>query len=201
MKKEEFIALGLTEELAAKAAKASEEELKGYMTKSEFAAEQQAKAQLEKEVKERDKQLEELKKSGGDNAQLKQQIETLQQQNTEQQKAYEAELKQLKLDNAIDAALTAAGARNVKAVRGLFDESKLKLADDGSVEGFKEQLTAVQKSDSYLFVEKQPVQQNFKGFQPGASGDIKPGTKVDTSKMTYSELAAYLATNPDAKIE
>ena len=38
----------------------------------------------------------------------------------------------------------------------------------------------------------------FKGFQPGASGDEKPETKVDMSKMTYEELAAYIESNPDA---
>lgn len=34
MKKEEFVALGISEELAAKAEKASQEELKGYVEKS-----------------------------------------------------------------------------------------------------------------------------------------------------------------------
>ena len=56
------------------------------------------------------------------------------------------------------------------------------------------------KKESYLFNENKPGQQTFKGFQPGASGDIKPGTEADFSAMTYSELAAYMAANPDAKI-
>lgn len=155
---------------------------------------------LKAQLSERDKQLEDLKKSSGDNAELKKQIEALQQQNAEQQKAHEAELKQLKLDNAIDTALTAAGAKNIKAVKPFIDTSKVKLDNDGKLTGLDEQLKEVQKTEGYLFAEKQQKQQTFKGFQPGASGDVKPGTEVDTSKMTYSELAAYMAANPDAKI-
>lgn len=103
--------------------------------------------------------------------------------------------------NAIDTALTAAGAKNVKAVKPFIDTTKIKLGEDGKLTGLDEQLKEVQKTEGYLFVEKQQKQQTFKGFQPGASGEVKPGTEVDTSKMTYSELAAYMAANPDVKID
>ena len=90
-------------------------------------------------------------------------------------KAHQAELAQLKLDHAIDAALAAAGAKNAKAVKALLDVSKVKLGEDGKLTGWEEQIKAVQKSDSYLFAAKQ--QNHFRGFQPGASGDPKPGGK------------------------
>lgn len=106
----------------------------------------------------------------------------------------------LKLDNAIETALTAVGAKNSKAVRSLFDITKLNLAEDGSVEGLKEQIAAVQKSDPYMFAEKEQ-KPNLKGFQPGASGDVKPDGSADFSKMTYSEMTAYLEQNPNAKIQ
>ena len=121
----------------------------------------------------------------------------MQKQNAEQEKAHKAELAQVKLDNAIDAALTAAGAKNTKAVRALLDTTKVKMGDDGKLTGWDEQLTAVKKSDAYLFAEKQ--KNAFKGFHPGASGDVKPGTKVDMSKMTYEELTAYIENNPDVE--
>ena len=49
---------------------------------------------------------------------------------------------------------------------------------------------------------QQKQQQNFKGFQPGASGENKPGEgeTVDFSKMSYDELTAYMEANPDAQI-
>lgn len=193
MKKEDLIAMGLTEEQAKKVM----DSLDGnFVTKTRFNEVNEENKTLKQSVADRDKQLEDLKKSSGDNAELKKQIETLQQQNAEQQKAHEAELKQLKLDNAIDTALTAAGAKNGKAVKALIDISKVKLGEDGKLTGWDDQIKAVQKSDAYLFNVQQ--KNTFKGFQPGASGDNKPGTDVDMSKMTYEELAAYIENNPDA---
>lgn len=198
MNKEELITMGLTEEQAKKVM----DSLDGnFVTKTRFNEVNEENKTLKQSVADRDKQLEDLKKSSGDNAELKKQIETLQQQNAEQQKAHEAELKQLKLDNAIDTALTAAGAKNVKAVKPFIDTTKIKLGEDGKLTGLDEQLKEVQKTEGYLFAEKQQKQQTFKGFQPGASGEVKPGTEVDTSKMTYSELAAYMVANPDVKID
>lgn len=195
MKKEDLIAMGLTEEQAKKVM----DSLDGnFVTKTRFNEVNEENKTLKQSVADRDKQLEDLKKSSGDNAELKKQIETLQQQNADQKKAHDAEMAQLKLDNAIDAALTAAGAKNAKAVKALLDTSKVKLGEDGKLTGWDEQLTAVQKSDSYLFEAKQD-KQTFKGFQPGASGGVKPGTKVDMSKMTYEELANYIENNPDAE--
>lgn len=195
MNKEDLIAMGLTEEQAKKVM----DSLDGnYVTKTRFNEVNEENKTLKKSVSDRDKQLEDLKKSSGDNEELKKQIETLQQENANQKKAHEAEMAQLRLDNAIDAALTAAGAKNIKAVRALLDTSKVKVGEGGKLTGFDDLLSAVQKSDSYLFAEKQQ-KQNFKGFQPGASGNVKPGTKVDMSKMTYEELANYIDQNPDAE--
>lgn len=195
MNKEDLIAMGLTEEQAKKVM----DSLDGnYVTKTRFNEVNEENKTLKKSVSDRDKQLEDLKKSSGDNEELKKQIETLQQENANQKKAHDAEMTQLRLDNAIDAALTAAGAKNIKAVRALIDTSKVKVGEDGKLTGFDDLLSAVQKSDSYLFTEKQQ-KQNFKGFQPGTSGNVKPGTKVDMSKMTYEELANYIDQNPDAE--
>lgn len=197
MKKAELIALGISEELAAKAEKASQEELKAYVEKSKYDEAVEENKTLKTQVTDRDKQLETLKASAGDNEELKKQIETMKQQNADQEKAHKAELAQLRLDNAIDTALTAAGARNTKAVKALLDVSKVKLGEDGKLSGWDEQLAAVRKSDAYLFAEKQKT--NFRGFNPGASGDVKPDTNVDMSKMSYEELAAYMESNPDAQ--
>ncbi len=194
--KEQLVQMGLSEELAQKVI---DEVVDGnFIPKSRFNEVNEENKTLKKSVADRDKQLEDLKKSSGDNAELKKQIEDLQRQNAEQKKAHDAEMGQLRLDNAVEAALTAAGAKNTKAVRSLFDAGKLKLGEDGKVSGLDEQLAAVQKSDPYLFADKQQV---FKGFQPGASADIKPGAKVDTSKMNYDELCAYLEQNPGTSLE
>lgn len=193
MKKEDLFALGLTEEQAKKTLDA----LKDYVPKTQLTEVEQERDNLKAAVAERDKQLETLKKSSGDNAALQQQIADLQKANAEQQTAHEAEIAQLKLDNAVESALLTAGAKNNKAVRALLNTEKLRLEKDGTVTGLSEQVKALQKSDSYLFAEKQQSPK-FKGFQPGASGDETPS--VDTTNMTYSEMVSYLAANPDAKI-
>lgn len=193
--------LGLTKEQADSIIKINGDDIEN--AKSASAAEiknlQTEVDGLKTQVGDRDKQLKTLKASAGDNADLKKQIETLQQQNADQKKAHAEEMAQLKLDNAISSALTTAGAKNPKAVMALIDKAKVKLGDDGKLTGWDEQLTAVQKSDAYLFESKQPSKPTFRGFQPGTSGEVKPGTKVDLSKMSYEELANYIENNPDAE--
>lgn len=196
VRKEDLIAMGLTEEQAQKVMDSIDG---NFVTKVRFNEINEENKTLKQSVSDRDKQLESLKKSSGDNAELKKQIETLQQQNTDQRKAHEAELNQLKLDNAIDAALTAAGAKNRRAVKSLLDVAKVKFGEDGKLTGLEEQIKAVQKSDAYMFEAKEQANQNFKGFQPGASGDTKPSIKVDMAKMSYEELANYIENNPNAE--
>lgn len=200
MKKEEFIKLGLSEELAAKCESASQDELKGYIPKARFDEVNNEKKKLELDVRDRDGQLETLKNSTGDVDALKKQIETLQAENKTKEEAHAAEIKQLKVDSAIDLALGDAKAKNKIAVKALLkDMDKAELDADGSIKGLAEQIAALQKSDSYLFDAKQGTQK-VKGAEPGQSGNEDGDKGVDTSKMTYSELTAYLAENPDATI-
>lgn len=201
MKKEEFVKIGISEELAAACEKASLDELKDFVPRMRMNEVSEENKTLKQTVSDRDKQLEELKKSSGDSAELKKQIEALQEQNKTEKAAHEKEMARLKLDNAVETALTAAGAKNSKALRALLDAEKIKLDESGKLSGLSEQLEAIRKSDGYLFAEKGGEKPSFKGFQPGASGDVKPDGNTDFSKMTYSEMTAYLAQNPGAKIE
>jgi hypothetical protein len=118
---------------------------------------------------------------------------------------HKAEMAAVKIDMAVEAALTAAGARNKTAARALLDLSKAELADDGTVKGLSEQLEALAKGDdtSFLFATEaagaagtQPI----KGAKPGESGVEKPDNKVDFARMGIDELAAYMAANPGVQI-
>ena len=161
---------------------------------------------LKTQVGDRDKQLETLKASAGDNADLKKQIEDLQTENATAKANHESELNQLKIDFAVEKALTGAKAKNIKAVKALLELNDAKLDKDGNVKGLAEQIEKLTSGDDTKFLfeaQKQTKQQqNFKGFQPGASGEQKPGEgeKVDFSKMRYDELTAYMEANPDAQI-
>ena len=113
MTKEQLMAMGLNEEQAQKVL----DSLDGnYVLKSKFQEVSEENKTLKKSVGDRDKQLEDLKKASGDNAELQKQISDLQKANADQQKAHEQELSQLKLDNAIDLALSGAKAKKSKAV-------------------------------------------------------------------------------------
>lgn len=169
---------------------------------SDLTAAQQEITTLKGQVADRDSQLETLKNSTGDVEAMKQQIATLQSENKAKDDAHAAEIKQLKIDNAVTSALTGAKAKNVTAVKALLkDLDKAELADDGTIKGLAEQIEALQKSDAYLFDATNTKKTKVKGAEPGESGNDEGDGKVDTSKMTYSELAAYLAENPDAKID
>lgn len=161
---------------------------------------------LKTQVSDRDKQLETLKASAGDNADLKKQIEDLQTENAKVRQDHESELNRLKIDFAVEKALTGAKAKNIKAVKALLELDDAKFDKDGNVKGLAEQIEKLTSGDDTKFLfeaQKQTKQQqNFKGFQPGASGEQKPGEgeKVDFSKMSYDELTAYMDANPDAQI-
>lgn len=184
MKKEEFIALGISEELASKAADASKKELETYVPKADFESANQAKGQLEKDIKERDKQLEDLKKNSGDNAELKKQIETLQEENKVAMEKNEADMKELKLSTAIKLAITES-AQDADLVTGLFDKSKLILSDDGKVTGLEEQLKSIKESKPFLFKEVKSDTDPKPGFRPlGAPGQqTHTTTKTDDGKV------------------
>ena len=96
MTKEQLISLGASEELATKIAGESVKELTGYVEKSKYSEIETAKKQLEEGNKTLTKQLEEIKKSVGDNAELKKQIEDMQTANKNKEKYFRKKLKQIK---------------------------------------------------------------------------------------------------------
>ncbi|MCY9760920.1 phage scaffolding protein [Paenibacillus alvei] len=173
MNKEQFIALGFTEEQAEKAAAASQEELKGFVPKSRFDEVNEAKKQAEKDQDTLSGQLEELKKSAEASDGLKQQITTLQAENQNAKDQYESQLKDLKLNNAISAALNGK-VHNEKVVTGLINREKLIVGDDGKIVGLEEQLTKLKSSDAYLFKDDSQQQQTPPGFRVGGGGNPNP---------------------------
>lgn len=141
---------------------------------------------LAKQVKDRDKQLEELKKSSGDNEELKKQIETLQEDNKDAKAEYEKQIKQMQIDNAVQSALKDAGARNVTAVTALLkDLDKAEIDEHGVVKGLKEQIAAIQKDNDFLFESKETQ------TKPSASG-ITPqnGGQEPSAESSWSAKLA-----------
>lgn len=176
MTKEQLIALGLDEATATKIAAASTEELKGFIPKADHDTVVEAKGQLEKDIKVRDKQLEELKKVDAEGLQKK--IEDLQTVNKTTKVEYETKIKDLQFTSAIKVAL-ADKAHDVDLVAGLFDRSKLLLGDDGKITGLDEQLKTLQTGKAFLFKSAANP-----GYTP-KGGDGSPG-KNPFAKETFN---------------
>lgn len=139
------------------------------------------------QVSDRDKQLEELKKSVGDSESLKAQIDKLQEDNKKSNEAYEAKIKQMGIENAINVALSNAKAKNAKAVRALLDLENAQL-DGETIKGLDKQIEKLKESDAYLFEDGKP---NLNGVKPGEGNGLLK-TK-DVKEMNYSERVEYLA--------
>jgi len=199
MKKSEIVALGIEEEVAQKIVNMAAEEISGaYVPKSRFDEVNEAKKNAEALIKERDTQLEELKKASGDSEKLQQQIAELQEANKAAAKEYEANLKKVRRESIDNQLLTEANAKNAKAVAALLNPVDEKLDDEAyKAERLKqiEALVAAEDS-SFLFGSSNP---DIKGMKPAEGSDPQNGG-VDPKTMSYEQLCEYLAQNPDAQL-
>ena len=154
---------------------------KYFIPKDKYNEVAEAKKKLEADIQERDNQLEQLKNAASNNEELKKQIEELQEANRRAAEEWQAKMAQMQLDFAIDKALTAAKAKNIKAVKALLDMDKVKL-DGDQLLGIDEQLKALQQSDPYLFGESGKV---GGGTNPPGAGnpEVNPW-KPETFNLT-----------------
>ena len=193
--------LGLSAENVQKVVEGVEEHYKGWVPKHRFDEVNEAKKQLEADLKERDKQLAELKKAAGDNEELRKQIEQLQKQNKEAAEQYEAKIRDLAVTTAIKLAV-AGQVHDPDLVATLLDKSKIELDESGNVKaGLDEQIKALREAKSFLFIEQKPDKgPQFKGATPAegrdpASGGIKNPWSREHFNLT--EQGRILRENPE----
>lgn len=182
--------------------KVSEEIGKNFVARTDFNTLNAEKKSLTDSLKDRDKQLETLKASTGDVEALKAQITQLQADNLAATKAHEAEVKRLKIDTAVELALSAAKAKNIKAVKALLELDKAELADDGTVKGLADQIKKLAEApeSGFLFEAKEKPQKNFTGFKPGESGEVPPSgamTLENFRKLSPAERLAFSTEHPE----
>lgn len=186
MNREQLQAAGLSDEQIT----AVLEGFKGFVPPSRFNEVNEAKKQAEALIKERDKQLEDLKSNLGSQEDLGKQIEALQMENKAAKEQYEKALNDVKRDNAIEMALAQSGARNIKAVKALLDMESIKL-DGDKLDGFDAQLKSLLKDDSTSFMFKEKTQSAAPTGMKAAEGT--PQLSKPVHEMNYSERVAYLA--------
>lgn len=198
MTKEKLLEWGLTEEQANKVM----EGLNGsFVTKSRFNEVNTELTNAKNTIKERDTQLETLKKSTGDTKALQDQITQLQTDNANQKKAHEAELKALKISNAVDMALTGAKAKNNTAVKALMADflAKAELADDGTVKGLGDEIKKLVDGQDTAFLFEKSTGTKFKGAKSAEKGDGAEGgmTLEKLKAMNPLDRYNYSVNHPD----
>lgn len=189
MTEEQFKQLGLTEELAKKAAAESAKELEGYVQKQKFDEVDGENKKLKATIEENGKSLEELKKSSGNSEELKKQIEELQKEAKEKELKYQEELKDSRMSSAIKLSLTGI-TKDDELVAGLIDRSKLILGEDGKVTGLDEQIKTLKESKAFLF--KEETESNPPGFRK-LGGDPPSNNNGDRKVSLKDAIAAKMS--------
>ncbi len=193
MKRSDLETLGLTKEQIDSIIETNGNDIENAKSslKSDLEAANAEIANLRAQVKDRDKSINELKESAGMTDELKLQIEKLQAENKTKDKAHAAEIHSLKIDAAVNSALTEAKAKNISAAKALIkDLDKAQFGEDGRVIGLSEQIQALQEGEntSFLFDIKssgQPAGATPAG-NPGGSSPAQI-TKEQFRKMSYNE--------------
>ncbi len=129
----------------------------------------------------------------------------IQAENIKEKARFDAELTQERLNNAVDKALTTAGAKNNIAAKALLTEflKDAKLGEDGTVKGLAAELDVLVKAESTSFMfQSAPdgTTPQLKGLTPGNPGGSPPPSAKSPKDMSYEELAIYMEQNPNAEI-
>ena len=175
MTKKDFTDLGISEELATKAAEASKKELESYVQKSKYDLAVTEKETLEIQIKEHGKQLEELKKAAKGSEELEKKVKELQDNAAASKAKYEKQINDIQLNHAIDTALREAKAKNAKAVRSLLDMNDIVL-DDGKVKGLDKQIKKLQEAEDSKFL--------FESVADPKDGKPKIGGSTDNANSS-----------------
>lgn len=201
VKKEDLLKLGLDEETAKKVETASAEELKGFIPKARFDEVNTEKNTLQASLKDRDVQLETLKKSTGDVASFKKQLEDLQADNKAKDEAHAAEIKKLKIDSAVNALLSKAKSKNHTATKSLMNDflKTAELTEDGSVKGLDEQIKALaeNKDTKFLFEVEETTNEGTGHSSDGSNLSAQSQNPFAKETFNMTEQGKLLREKPE----
>lgn len=191
MDKKKLLELGLTEEQATKVISELKE---SYVEKHIFDQKKTEADNLSTQLKDRDKQIESLKKFEGDNESLKTKIQEMEQTNKTKADEFDNTLLLERKKNAIRLALLEdEGGKpyDVTMVAGMFNLDTVNLNEDGTIaNGYKEQNENIRKEKAFLF--NSPQSSTNPGTRrvgnPPADGDKAPPV-TDTPEAFGARLA------------
>lgn len=174
-----------------------------YVGIEKFKALEAERDGLNTQIGERDKQLSELQKAAGSNTELTEQLKAAQESNKKLQEEHEAQLKQIRLDSAVEKALIESKAKNQTAAKALLNDflQNAELDDSGNVKGLAEAIKGLVEGEDTAFMFDKAANEPFKpsGASPADGKDGLPPTKVG-KEMTYDEICAFMDSNPGAQL-
>lgn len=147
MKTEFLKELGLEKEVIDKIMAENGKDVEAQKSAAE-AAKTEAEG-LKTQLTEANKQIESFK--GLDVEGIKKAAEEYKVKFEESEAKAKKDMEDLKFSHALDGELSSAKAKNAKAVRALLNVDGLKITEDGSIVGLKEQLEKIKKENDYLF--------------------------------------------------
>lgn len=166
--KEKLKALSLEQDMIDKVEAILKDEIKDkYIPKSRFDEVNDAKKKFEEAIADRDTQLEQLKKSTGNEEALRKQIEKLQADNQKAKAEYEAEVKTMKRDDYVKTTLLEEGLLDAKYIPGVsayLPIATLDIDSVASIDAFKSKIAEVKTIASAWFKSDAPPTTEINGL-------------------------------------
>ena len=122
-----------------------------FVSKERFDQVNQQAKDYKKQVSERDTQITNLKEEFKDAKGLKEKVEQLEADNKKQKEDYEAQIKNINFNTALKSALATYKCKDTDYLMSKINKDLIKLNDDGSIIGLKEQVEPFKKDHEYLF--------------------------------------------------
>ncbi len=185
MKREDLQALGLAQEAIDGIMKLHNADVEANKEEATKIAKKH-----EEELKASNMKVEELTQSikkfeGVDIDKLKEDVKTWEDK-------YKTDLANEKKGSAIRLSILESGVKNEKAIKGFIDDSIIKLNEDGTVVGLKEQLDNIKKENPYLFSDTDDSSNKSQVKLDGGSGDpITNTTGSETLEDAIGESLGF----------
>ena len=149
MKKEQFLKLGFTDDMAQKAMDILREELKGYIPKSRFDQVNEVKKDLEKQLSSLEARIEEADSIMFTHQELEKILLDFWRNSSALKKEQEEMMKDVLIRTVVRTKLV--NAVYADLLTGKLDKSKLTVTPDGTLTGIEEQLAEMQKVYEGIF--------------------------------------------------
>ena len=116
---------------------------------------------------------------------MQEEITRLQEENTKNKEKFEADLKQVKENAALEKALSSVNAHDIDVIKGLLKSEDLVFRDE-EVIGLDKQIEALKKEKAFLFKEDG----NTEGANPKFSTEKRTVTGQEEKPATLREAVA-----------